>query len=188
MEGLVYKQFDRDTHLFDQYTHRVPVMSVYVGVDFGFTNPTAIIRIEHDIDNHFWVTTEWYKREKLMPEIIEQAKIMKGNAYYPDPAEPDRIEEMRRAGINIHDVSKDLEAGIGTVQSLFKQNRLHIHKDCENLISELETYRYAEARPELNLPEEPVKENDHGLDALRYVLHMVASNVPVYDGESLAIH
>ena len=177
LEGLVYKEFDRDIHLFNDNTHRRPTVAVYVGLDFGYTNPTAILKIEQDTDNHFWVTEEWYKSERLMPEIIEQCKAMNGFNYYPDPAEPDRIEEMRRAGLNIHDVSKDVEAGIATVLSLFKQNRLHIHQQCVNLIQELETYRYQEQRQDSNKPESPVKENDHALDALRYALHMVAGNM-----------
>ena len=179
MEGLIYKDFSRGTHLYDNFTKRRPIVSVYAGIDFGYTNPTAIIRVEHDADNHYWVNYEWYKREKLMPEIIEQCRYVNAASYYPDPAEPDRIEELQRAGINCHEVSKDVEAGIGTVQALFRQNRLHIHKDCVNLINELETYRYQEKKADKNDPETPVKENDHGLDALRYALHMVARNVPL---------
>lgn len=183
MEGLVYKDFKRDQHLYDDLTPRKPLSMVYAGIDFGFTNPTAILKVEHDIDNHYWVSYEWYKREKLMPEIIEQCKLIKANTYYPDPAEPDRIEEMTRAGINCHDVSKDVEAGIASVQTVIKQNRLHIHKDLLHLINEIETYRYEDAKPDKNLPERPVKENDHLLDALRYVIHMVNHNVPVAEDE-----
>lgn len=179
MEGLVYKDFKRDEHVYDDHTPRKPISMVYAGIDFGFTNPTAIIKIEHDIDNHFWASYEWYKREQLMPAIIEQCKQIKANTYYPDPAEPDRIEEMVRAGINCHDVSKDVEAGVASVQTIIKQNRLHVHKDLVALINEFETYRYEDAKPDRNLPERPVKENDHLLDALRYVIHMVSHNVPI---------
>lgn len=189
MEGLVYKDFRRETHLYDDLTPRKALSMVYAGIDFGFTNPTAILKVEHDVDNHYWVSYEWCKREKLMPEIIEQCKQIKANTYYPDPAEPDRIEEMTRAGINCHDVSKDVEAGIASVQTVIKQNRLHIHKDLLHLINEIETYRYEDAKPDKNLPERPVKENDHLLDALRYVIHMVNHNVPVSEDEiPLAIY
>jgi hypothetical protein len=39
-----------------------------------------------------------------------------------------------------------------------------------NLIQELETYSYPEKRPNNNEPEVPIKENDHALDSLRYLL------------------
>lgn len=180
MEGLVYKEFSRLRHLFDDATQRRPIAEVIGGVDFGFTNPSAILKIEHDVDNHYWVSREWYKTNRTTPELIEAARDMNINTFYPDPAEPDRIEEMTRAGLNVREVSKDIEAGIVSVQNLFREGRLHIHKDCINTISDLESYRYPDKKPDRNAPELPVKEHDHACDALRYALHM---NAPAPDLE-----
>lgn len=171
MEGLVYKEFSRSLHLFDDETARRPIVEVLGGVDFGYTNPSAIVRIEHDVDNHYWVTSEWYKTQRTTTELIEVARTMNIGLFYPDPAEPDRIEEMTRAGLTCREVSKDIEAGIQSVRELFKAGRIHIHRDCVNLISELESYRYPDKKPDKNLPELPVKERDHIVDALRYCLH-----------------
>lgn len=167
-EGLVYKEFDRSKHTYE--VANIRPNRTLVGVDFGFTNPTAVLTVIQDYDNHFWITSEWYKREKTNAEIIEWCKGIRAEKYYPDPAEPDRIEEMRRAGLNVQEVSKDVEKGIDSVRELFKTNRIHIHNSCQNLIAELESYRYKEGNEDGNNPEEPVKENDHALDALRYVL------------------
>ena len=41
-----------------------------------------------------------------------------------------------------------------------------------NLISEFETYTYPDKKPEKNEYEDPIKENDHALDALRYAIMM----------------
>lgn len=176
-EGLVYKEFDRSKHLFDDFTQRRQIAEVLAGVDFGFTNPSVILRIEHDTDNHYWITSEWYKTQQTNAQLIEYAKTLSVNIFYPDPAEPDRIKEMSDAGLNIREVSKDIEKGIDSVRELLKQDRLHIHKDCINLINELETYRYPDKKPEHNEPEVPVKENDHAMDAMRYALH---NNMPAY--------
>lgn len=179
MEGLVYKDFNRDVHI---YTDTVfnPVDTL-VGVDFGWTNPCAILRIYKDTDSNFYVAEEFYKSEKTTPEIIEVARSFLGNKYYPDPAEPDRIEEMKRAGLNIREVSKDIEAGLNSVRELLKNNRLFVHSSCVNLINEFETYRYPDTKPDKNEPELPIKENDHALDALRYVIYMqTARTAPVY--------
>lgn len=173
LEGLVYKDFNREKSLFDDTTARTAdIVEVIAGVDFGYSNPAAIIRIEHDTQNHYWVTEEWYKDHKLNAEIIEIAKTMGVNAFYPDPAEPDRIVEMDKAGLTIREVSKDIEKGIDSVRKLFHDGRLHIHIRCLNLISELESYHYPEKKPDHNEPEVPVKERDHALDALRYALFM----------------
>ena len=187
-EGLVYKEFARDTHVYDDLTPRRQTIRILCGIDWGFTNPAAILRVEKDSDDHYWVSWEWYKRERQTSEIVEVAASVGANTYYPDPAEPDRILELERAGLNVHDVSKDITAGIATVRDLFAQNRLHIHKDCVNLISELETYAYEDPQPDKNQPEKPRKEKDHAVDALRYVLHMDAHTGAFINSSPLAIY
>lgn len=174
-EGLVYKEFDREKHL---YTDKIiNTVDTLVGIDWGWNNPACILRIKKDSDGVFYVTDEWYKREKTTEEIIEWAKSFRGNKYYCDPAEPDRVNAARRAGLNVRDVSKDVENGIVAVQTLFKNDRLFIHSSCVNTIWELETYSYPEKRPDKNEYEAPIKENDHAMDAMRYVLYMQRDNI-----------
>lgn len=169
-EGLVYKEFNRELHL----SREVPktVSDTILGIDFGYTNPSSIIPIKVDGDGHFWILEEWYKTGQTTEQIAEQAKLYKSTKVYADPAEPDRIELLRKAGLNCRDVSKDIVAGVDRVRELFKQGRIHIAPECHNLIYELETYRYPEKKPDQNEQEKPVKENDHALDALRYALYM----------------
>jgi PBSX family phage terminase large subunit len=167
-EGLVYKEFNRSFHL--KKTDATP-KEVILGIDFGYTNPAAIVRILVDSDNGYWVTDEWYKTGQTNENIIQAASLFKANRAYPDPAEPDRIAELIRGGVNCLETSKDVEAGIDRVKELFKQNRLHIADTCVNLVWELETYRYPDKTSDLNFKETPIKENDHCLDALRYALY-----------------
>ncbi len=174
--GLVYKEFSRDRHVFSDNDlakkAKLTASAVIVGIDWGYKNPCAILKAYKDSDAHYWFVEEYYKTEKMTEEIIEYAKAMGGTHYYPDPAEPDRIEMLRRAHLNVRDVSKDVEAGLDAVRALFKENRIHIHSSLVNLISELETYRYGEKKPDANEKEEPIKENDHAVDAFRYMLYM----------------
>ena len=170
VQGLVYKEFDREKHLTDIVpTYRTERI---LGIDFGYTNPSVVLTIDLDQFGNYWVVDEWYKTGKTNIEVIEYSKSKSSNAVYPDPAEPDRIEEMRRHSLNVREVSKDIEAGINKVRELFKSNKLKIHRSCHNLIMELETYSYPERKPNNNEPELPIKENDHCLDALRYSLFM----------------
>ncbi len=181
-QGLVYKEFDRDRHVYTTENEKANnykifnVVETLVGVDFGYTNPCALLSVQKDTDNNYYVTREWYHTGKTTPEIIEIAKNFGGNKYYPDPAEPDRIEEMRRAKLNVREVSKDVEAGINAVRELLRNNRLFIHASCLNLLYEIETYSYPDKKPGQNENEAPIKENDHALDALRYVLYMQVGN------------
>lgn len=170
-QGLVYKDFDRTKHV---YTEKPQINTVerLASIDWGFTNPTAMYLILKDTDSNYWITDEYYKTGKTTNEVIEVARGLRASKYYPDPAEPDRLEEMRRAGLNVREVSKDIEAGISAVQELLKQERVHIHSSCINLINEFETYRYPDKKPDMNEKETPVKEHDHGLDSIRYCLYM----------------
>jgi PBSX family phage terminase large subunit len=169
-EGLVYKEFNRERHIYsDQAIMEVERLA---GVDWGFTNPASSHLIRKDTDRHYWISNEFYKTGQTTSQIIEHVKSLRPHKVYPDPAEPDRNEEARRAGLNVREVTKDVEAGINCVRELFKQDRLHIHNSCVHLIQELETYSYPEKKPDHNEPEAPIKENDHALDEIRYVLYM----------------
>lgn len=171
MEGLVYKEFSRDLHVFDDNTPRTEMVERIVPVDFGWRNPAAALKIEKDKEGTYWIPEEWYKTEQSQTQINEAIAAWRPHKVYPDPAEPDRIEEMKKAKLNVMEVSKDVEAGIVSVQEMFKQGRIRIHRNCVNLISELETYHYPDQKPDKNAPETPVKEDDHAVDALRYAIH-----------------
>lgn len=172
-EGLVYKEFNRERHLFQSTEEVTGIVEHIAGVDFGFTNPTAVISIARDSDDNYWVDSEWYKTQRTDAQIAEYVASCKFNRVYPDPESPSAIEELNRKGVSVSEVIKNKDSiknGINVVRELFKQNRLKIHTSCENLISELETYSYADKRPDHNEEENPIKENDHALDALRYAL------------------
>lgn len=175
-EGLVYKEFSRELHVTEETPQNIN--DTIIGIDFGYTNPAAIVPIRIDGDSHYWIREEWYKSRCTTEQIAEQARLYKATKCYPDPAEPDRIEILRKAGLNCREVSKDIVAGVDHVRELFKQNRIHIHPDCKNLIMELETYRYPDKKPDQNEQEKPVKENDHLLDALRYALYTNKPELP----------
>lgn len=185
LEGLVYKEFDRQLHVYDGEPTR-GIKEYLGGVDFGFRNPAAVTHIKVDSDGHYWVTEEWYKTERVEEQIAEYVKSCGFNEVFPDPENASAIELLNRKGLNVREVVKSkgsVQSGISAVRNLFKQNRIHIHKDCVNLIWELETYAYKEKRPDSNEPEEPIKENDHMCDSLRYVIMTHSPNTGLSDIE-----
>lgn len=176
-EGLVYKEFQRARHVYKDAT--IDVAERLAGIDFGFTNPTAILTILRDRNDVYWVTDELYKTN-LTTDAIAEYVISKGyNKIYPDPASPEAIKHLTDKHLNVYEVSKgkdSIATGIAIVRELFKQGRIRIHENCKNLIWELETYAYPERRENNNEAEVPLKENDHAVDALRYCL---MTNKPV---------
>jgi len=169
-EGLVFKEFDRTKHL---YTEPVFGYSeVLAGVDFGFTNPTAIMAILVK-DGVYYVDHELYRTGMTDEETADYVAASKFNKVYCDPAQPQSIEVMRRKKVNLRDVVKgkdSIQAGIDTMRELFNQNRLYINAQCTNLINELETYSYPEKRTNHNSSENPIDEYNHAIDAVRYVV------------------
>jgi len=170
-EGLVYKDFSRDRHLYSQ--HEIESAEYIAGIDFGFTNPAAVLSIRRDKDDNYWVEKEWYKTGRTDAQVAEYVASCGFNRVYPDPESPGAIEALNQKGVSVSEVVKGKDSvanGISKVRELFKQNRLHIHKDCVALISELETYSYPDKKPDHNEQENPIKENDHALDSLRYAI------------------
>lgn len=191
VEGLVYDEYDHKRHRLTEMpmhfinpNERMPYFKPGYQeatslesrgcVDWGFTNPSAMYTVHKSNKGIYYITDEYYEAGKVQEELIDIMSSRQLDGWYPDPAEPDRLEMMRRAGLTVKEVSKDIVAGINTVQSLLKQNRLFI-VNCPNLESEINFYRWREkpnSAIDDSMPELPVKGNDHGLDAIRYCLHM----------------
>ena len=185
ISGLVYKEYDPSRHNLEKLPDRILLSgdakilnTLRVerrGVlDFGFKNPSAMYTILKDSEGIYYITDEFYETGKLHEELADLAVARKVNEWYPDPADAEGCAHLRRKGLQVKEVSKEVVAGVQTVQSLFKQNKLFI-VNCPNLEFELNQYRWRQKNNssiDMNEPEAPVKEHDHGLDAVRYGLHM----------------
>lgn len=73
------------------------------------------------------------------------------------------IELYRRYGLNIVNADKSVFMGINKVYERFATGRLKIFTTCKDLIREMRLYRYDDQG-------QPVKQNDHVLDSLRYLI------------------
>jgi PBSX family phage terminase large subunit len=173
-EGLVYKEFSRDRHLFSEEPKRY-ITKTIGGVDFGTTNPATAIEVKKDEEGRYYVYERLYKRGMTDSAVADYVSALGWNETYPDPESASGVQELRQRGVNVRDVIKNKDSvrnGINVVRELFKANRLFVHESSRNLIWELEMYSYPEKKPDHNEEENPIKENDHALDALRYALMM----------------
>lgn len=168
-EGAVYEAFNHQDHV----KTRNPKEMRYFGmaIDEGYTNPAVILFIGVDNDNRLHVYREWYERGKLQSEVCKQVNRW----YIPHRVQNITVDEAA-AGLIAELRNYDLPAvgrkgrvldGIARVQDLLKvqpdgRARLTIDPSCINTINEFESYVW---KPE---KDEPVKDNDHALDALRY--------------------
>lgn len=81
-----------------------------------------------------------------------------------------------------------IKSGISKIRELLLQRRIRVHRSCVNLIWEFETYHYPKAKEGMNDSEVPVKENDHALDALRYIILMDAPNQEIRNYDVFTEH
>lgn len=137
------------------------------GLDFGYTNPSAFVKVEF-YEGACYVDELIYEKSLTKPELNEKIKGFNTgfSIIYADSAEPDSIEELYRLGCNIHPSNKDVWSGIVTVKS----QRIYITRRSKNLVTEIQGYKWKKDKNDLIL-EEPVKENDHLMDAMRYAIH-----------------
>ena len=152
-----------------QYCEELPGKGEVIhGIDFGFTAPCALVKVEH-YDGCNYVQEILYRSGLSKPELIQQIKALgiKGKIY-ADAAEPDTIKELSLAGINIHPANKDVWNGIVSVKSY----PLFIERKSANLIKEIQSYKWmADKDGNITEDEKPVKLNDHLCDAMRYAIH-----------------
>jgi PBSX family phage terminase large subunit len=173
MEGLVYDDLGTADIIEPK---KLNFKEVIAGVDWGFNHPAAIAIIGIANDNEYYLIDEYYKSGKTTSEIIEKCNyfkdIYKVRFWYPDPAEPDRLEEMKRAGLHPREVNKNkgsIVKGIDCVRNLIRQNRFKIFNTCIYTQEEFSLYAYPEEGETKD--EEPIKENDHLMDAIRYAVY-----------------
>ena len=142
------------------------------GIDWSPNKPAGIV-IAYVKNSVFWIVAEWKEEGKTLSEVIDQAKTFKNmynvNIWYPDPKSPDQITEMKRAGLQIGDVSKDLSLGISRVSSLLQEKRMFFLKECEEVIGEIEQYHFEEDIDGKTKSGKPKQENDQLCNALRFL-------------------
>ena len=134
-------------------------------LDFGYNNPTALclcVRTETALYAQQLLYKSHLTNNDLITHLKEIIKDVR-TPLYCDSAEPDRIEELRRAGFNAKPAFKIVKLGIDKVKSF----PLFITKDSVEGLKEIQNYKYKVDHNDKPI-DEPVKHNDHFVDALRY--------------------
>lgn len=184
VQGAVYPDFNRDIHVIKPAD--IPNdLTYYAAIDFGW-HTTAFLLAGVDKDQNWYVVDEVYGKEETLDNVIPRIKNVIGDKrlvlMVGDSANRDAIEVMSRdfpiIGINKANDEKGYGTGIGLVTEKLKTRMqlvgppkpsLFIGSNCKHLIYEIESYRFPEEKKDRNPTDVPIKENDHGPDALRYL-------------------
>lgn len=168
-EGLVFENFR--VKEFDPIEKIKQIQEVAHGMDYGFTNdPTTLVSSVVDLNNkEIWIYDEHYELAMTTQDIFDmlRRKELIKASITGDSAEPRLIKELQTKGVRrLHGSVKGRDSvmhGISFLQGF----RIYIHPRCENTIEEFNTYTFKQDK-EGKWLNEPIDENNHIIDALRY--------------------
>jgi len=165
LENLIFHNWDIVDEIPDRYTKSEHVY----GLDWGFTHPTCLLAIVKDGDD-IYLDEMLYQSGLTNMDVLGWVKdnIQQGRIY-ADSAEPARLKEFRKHGINIIPATKGKNSVKDSIDFV-KRYKLHITKQSNNLIKEIETYKYRQTR-DGEVLEEPVDFNDDAIAAMRYGIY-----------------
>ena len=164
--GVGSFDFDSTVHEVKQVEKQTVKLVVY-GVDFGWTNPSAIIAVGFDSDDRTYILDEFYQNRTQTETLIQELKEMQAQygegPVVCDSSEPQTIDMLCKAGLVAQGNTSKREDGIHELGGRFHvqgdgKPRIFVSSKCVKWISEVMVYN-AE-----------VKENDHAIDATRYAI------------------
>jgi len=183
-EGAVYEDYTSSIHYCKRFDIPKDWRRIRV-IDFGYTNPFVCQWWAVSPDGKMYRYRELYATKTI---VQDWAPIIKGysegekiEVTISDHDAEDRAT-LDRCGIKTIPARKDITSGIQAVQKRFKTNTIFLMQD--SLVSrdplldeakkpccteeEIDSYIWPKGVDGKPIKEVPVKENDHGMDTMRY--------------------
>jgi phage terminase large subunit len=149
---------------------------VYRFYDFGATNPFVCLWVARSGDDDWYVIDEHYQSGwpiSKHAEAILSRQVWLIEDDIGDPEGAQAILDLRSHGISIRQGNNAVQQGINAVRELLLPGpsglpRLRVFSSCMNIRREFESYSYKESTEGVLIKDQPVKVDDHAMDALRY--------------------
>lgn len=199
-EGVVYEEWDAAVNLIDPFP--IPASwKRYRVVDFGYTNPFVCLWFAEDPDGRLYLYREIYMTQRLVEDHARQILELSGRErieYTLADHDAEDRATLERHGISTIPAVKDVSPGIQAVKQrliragdgkprLFIMRGVLVEED-EKLKAarkplctqdEVVAYAWQKSTDGKPVKEQPVKLDDHGMDATRYMAYYL-------DGSALA--
>ncbi|MDR0905775.1 MAG: PBSX family phage terminase large subunit [Oscillospiraceae bacterium] len=183
-EGVIYDSFS-ETNIYDdaERPHNLELISQRtIAVDYGTTNPCVFLDIYDDGDT-IWVDNE-YRWDSQSDEAKRAPRAQKTDGEYGadmvtfmgdnlcevvvDPSAASFIAELLTRLMFVTQADNAVNDGIRATSNMFMKKKIRVHRErCAGLIGELRSYAWDKKASQKG-EDKPIKENDHGADALRY--------------------
>jgi phage terminase large subunit-like protein len=144
-----------------------------VGIDFGWSNPTAAVWLAHDGARDVVYVTDIYWRAEATP-AEHAAEILRRGEWIPAVGDPagqaagqsdgrSLFQLYEKAGLRLQPAANDVETGLMALLERMRSGRFKVFLDCVAWWEEFRNY----AR---DMRGKIIKRDDHLLDATRYAL------------------
>ena len=174
IEGLVLTNWDICESLPPEEEWK---MSCF-GLDFGFTNDPSALEQVVLAHGELWIDEKIYSTGLTNPEIAERAKeqgVSGQQQIVADCAEPKSIRELQGCGLWVTASPKGADSIVSGLDIL-KRYKIHVTRHSIGILSNLRAYKWSKDR-DGNTTNKPEDKNNHGIDAIRYV---VLEKLPVH--------
>lgn len=178
-EGLIYDMFDLTENVYRENISSLPYSCTrYIACDYGTTNPCVFLDIYDNgeiirVDREYrWDSRKEHRQKTDEEYAIDFVEFM-GDVpatVLVDPSAASFILALRSRGVYVMEADNDVLDGIRKTGTLFNRRCLLVHERCSGLIDELGTYMWDDKAAQHG-EERPVKQQDHGPDALRYFVN-----------------
>jgi PBSX family phage terminase large subunit len=199
-EGAIYPQWDATVHLVDPFP--IPAgWRRFRSVDFGYTNPFVCQWWAVDPDGRMYLYREIYQTQRLVEDMARRiVSLSEGESLEATVADHDAEDRatLERYGVPSRAAQKDVSVGLQAVAARLRpagdgKPRLYVLRDAlveadPRLVAaklptsteeEVPGYVWQQAPEGRAAKEEPLKVNDHGMDAMRYAVMYLEHAGPV---------
>jgi len=165
----------------------------WVGVDYGNTNPTVFLMLGEGTDGRLYLLDEYYHQaggdndnqskapseyakdfEKWLGECADKIPSFNLQGIFIDPSAKGFILELYRIlpkqfKRKIRTANNDVKLGIEKVAGVIGNDLFRVGANHKNVLRELSSYVW-DPKAQKRGEDKPIKENDHAMDALRYMI------------------
>lgn len=183
-EGLIYQSYDLKNDPIDSVPEQLTGKR-FISCDYGTANACVFLMFEQGKSGTWYVTDEYYYsgrdsiRQKTDEEYCQDLRIFladrKIERIIVDPSALSFITALRQHGYWVSKATNKVLDGIRMTMTKLNSGEIKILRKCKNLLKEFGSYSW---NPKKEI-DEPIKENDHACDALRYFVN--SYNKLMYD-------
>jgi PBSX family phage terminase large subunit len=166
------------------------ILTTWVGIDYGTSNATTFIFSGKGIDGRLHIIAEYYHSGTETMQSKSPSKYAKDFIKWIDPllevyqtpewifidpsAEGFLLELFnvlpKKLRNRLAKASNTVKLGIELMTNVIDSDRFRINRSCKHTLKEITTYVW-DAKAQKRGEDAPLKENDHCMDPIRYIIN-----------------